>query len=340
MYNPYELDHKTPSQRDFLDTTNFDQSEILDIVKLSTTIRKYLQNHHTLDFLHNQTIGLLFEQFFTKLSSSFSAAVHQLDGHALTVRPDELALGIYETAADTARTYATWCDALVLCSSSYDNLLTFSTSSTVPVINGASNYNRPVQELADIITILDHLPQNKPLNQVKVIFVGDCTPVCASLMMITTKMGMNFVQYAPPAKWLSDEYLKIGRANTQMYGGSVHVSDNPVLLEGADFIYTDVWYSSGASKELYMREFYPKYQVNAEMFAAANNPNLKFMHCLPAMRGEEVTDNIIDGEASLCWEQSQNLVTAERGLLLYFGGVGQEVLDEIKAHQGKADAQE
>lgn len=339
MYNPFELDHKTPSQRNFLDTTNFEQSEIIDIIKLSTTVRKYLRKHHDLEALYHQTIGLIFHQFSSKINASFSIATNQLGGQSLTIRPEDLSLGVYESIGDTARIYSAWCDAIVLCGVPSNNLVAFSQQSTKPIINAASNYNCPVQEIADIITILDHLPQNKPFNQIKVIFAGDCTPICASLMMITTKLGMNFVQYAPPAKWLSDEFLKIGRANTQMYGGSVHVSDNPALLDGADFIYADVWYKDGASKEVYMREFYPKYQVNAEMFATTNNPDAKFMHSLPAMRGEEVTDNVIDGESSLCWEQAQNLVAAERGLLLYFSGVAQDVLNEIQRHQEKTDGQ-
>ena len=217
-------------------------------------------------------------------------------------------------------------------------ILELAARSTVPVINGMSDYNHPTQELGDIITIFDHLPKDKPWNQVKVVFAGDCTQVCASLMMITTKMGMNFIQYGPPAKWLSDDFLKIGRANNQMYGGSVHVTDNPAYLEGADFIYTDVWYGlydKETPKEVYMREFYPKYQVNDEMLALTGNPNVKFMHCLPANRNEEVTDSVLDGPHSVAWDEAENRLTAQRGLLLYFSGKAQEALDLIKAKEEK-----
>ena len=144
---------------------------------------------------------------------------------------------------------------------------------------------------------------------------------------------MNFIQYGPPAKWLGDDFLKIGRANNQLYGGSVHVTDNPAYLEGADFIYTDVWYGlydKETPKDVYMREFYPKYQVSDEMLAMTGNPNVKFMHCLPANRNEEVTDSVLDGPHSIAWDEAEKRLTAQRGLLLYFGGVAAATLDEIK----------
>ena len=105
------------------------------------------------------------------------------------------------------------------------------------------------------------------------------------------------------------------------------------MLEDADFVYTDVWYGlydKETPKDVYMREFYPKYQVNDEMLAATGNPNVKVMHCLPAMRGEEITDSVLDGPHCIAWDQAENRLTAQRGLVLYFGGVAQDALDNIK----------
>ncbi len=333
MYNPYELDHKTPSKKDYLDTTDFDQSEMLDMIKVSTTVRSFLKEGGTLATLYHKNLAMIFEQKSTRTRVSFEVAMEQLGGHALNLAPGAIQLGAHETIGDTAQVLSRMCDLIMARVDRYESVVELAARSSVPVINGMSDYNHPTQELGDIITIFDHLPEDKPLDKVKVVFVGDCTQVCASLMMITTKMGMDFVQYAPPAKWLSDDYLKIGRANTQRYGGSVHVSDNPAVLEGADFIYTDVWYGlydKETPKEVYMREFYPKYQVNDELMAATGNPKVKFMHCLPANRNEEVTDSVLDGPASIAWDQAENRLTAQRGLVLYFGGVAQEALDTIK----------
>lgn len=332
MYNPYELDHKAPTRKDFLDTISFDQSELLDIIKVSTTVRKFIKSGGTLDTLFHKNLAMIFEQKSTRTRVSFEVAMEQLGGHALNLAPGAIQLGAHESIRDTAKVLSRMVNMIMARVDRHESILELAENSTVPVINGMSDYNHPTQEIGDIITIFDHLPKNKPLNQVKVVFVGDCTQVCASLMMITTKMGMDFVQYAPPAKWLNDDYLKIGRANTQMYGGNVHVSDNPEVLRGADFIYTDVWYGlydKETPKEVYMREFYPKYQVNEEMLVATGNPDVKFMHCLPAMRGEEVTDGVMDSPSSLCWDQAENRLTAQRGIVLYFGGVAQEALDKI-----------
>ncbi len=124
-------------------------------------------------------------------------------------------------------------------------------------------------------------------------------------------------------------------------GGSVHVTDNPAYLEGADFIYADVWYGlydKETPKDVYMREFYPKYQVNDEMLAMTGNPNVKFMHCLPAIRNEEVTDSVLDGPHSIAWDQAENRLTAQRGLLLYFSSKAQTALDEIKRQKEEHNA--
>lgn len=339
MYNPYVLDHKVPSKKDFLDTIEFDQSEIMDMIKVSRTVREYIKSGGTLETLFHKNLAMLFEQKSTRTRVSFEVAMEQLGGHALNLAPGAIQLGAHETIGDTAKVLSRMCDMIMARVDRHASLMQLAAESSVPVINGMSDYNHPTQELGDIITILDHLPEGKSLNDVKVVFVGDSTQVCASLMMITTKLGMNFVQYGPPAKWLDDDYLKIGRANVQNYGGSVHVSDNPAIITGADFIYTDIWYGlydQETPREVYLREFYPKYQVNDELLAATGNPDVKFMHCLPATRNEEVTDSVIDGPHSLCWDQAENRLTAQRGLVLYFGRVAQVALDEIKlAKEGK-----
>ena len=138
---------------------------------------------------------------------------------------------------------------------------------------------------------------------------------------------------------MMEEFLELGRANVKKYGGSVCCSDDPACLEGADFIYTDVWYGlydKETPKEVYMKDFYPKYQVNDDLLKATKNKNVKFMHCLPANRNEEVTDSVLDGPHSAAWDQAENRLTAQRGLVLYFGCVAQATLDYIKQQKEEA----
>ena len=334
MDNLYNLTNKVPSRKDFIDTTDFDQAEILDIVKTAVVVRDYIKSGGTLDTLYHKNLAMLFEQKSTRTRVSFEVAMSQLGGHALNLAPGAIQLGAHETIEDTAQVLGRMCDLIMARVDRHESVKALGKFAKVPVINGMSDYNHPTQEIGDIITILDNLDPEKNWNDVKVVFVGDCTQVCASLMMITTKLGMNYVHYGPEHKLLSEDFQKIGRENAEKYGGSVTVSSDREVLKGADFVYTDVWYGlydKETPKEEYMKDFYPTFQVNYDLMAATENPNCKFMHCLPANRNEEVSDSVMDGENSICFDQAENRLTAQRGLCLYFGHAAQATLDYIKS---------
>lgn len=334
----HTLTHGFPTKKDFIDTADFDQSEILDIINLSRIVRDFIKRGGYLNSLFHKSLAMLFEQKSTRTRVSFEVAMEQLGGHALNLAPGAIQLGKHETIEDTARVLGRMCDLVMARVDRHESIEALAKYSAVPVINGMSDKVHPTQGIGDMITIFDYFPEGKSMNDVKVVFVGDATQVCNTLCDMVTKMGMNFVHYGPENHKISEEWLKIGRENNKKYGGSCEWSESPECLKGADFIYTDIWYGlydKETPKEVYMADFYPKYQVNDEMMQATGNPNCKFMHCLPANRNEEVTDSILDGPNSVAWAEAENRLTAQRGLVLYFGKVGQMTLDYIKQKEGK-----
>lgn len=329
----YTLTHKTPTKKDFLDTADFDQSEMLDIIKLSRTVRDYIKKGGYLNSLYHKSLAMLFEQKSTRTRVSFEVAMEQLGGHALNLAPGAIQLGKHETIEDTAQVLGRMCDMIMSRVDRHESIEALAKYAKCPVINGMSDRVHPTQGVGDMITIFDHWPAGKESNDVKVVFVGDATQVCNTICEITTKMGMHFVHYGPENHKISDEWLRKGQENARKYGGSAIWSDDPACLFGADFIYTDVWYGlydKETPKEVYMADFYPKYQVNDELLNATGNPNVKFLHCLPANRNEEVTDSVLDGPHSVAWDEAENRLTAQRGLVLYFGNVAEATLDYIK----------
>ena len=330
----YTLNHIKPTRKDFIDTADFDQSEILDIINTSRIVRDYIKGGGLLNALFHKNLAMIFEQKSTRTRVSFEVAMEQLGGHAINLAPGAIQLGKHETIEDTARVVGRMCDMIMSRVDRHESIEALAKYSAVPVLNGMSDKVHPTQGIGDMITIFDHFPAGKKPEDVKVIFVGDATQVCNTLCDMATKMGMNFVHYGPENHKISEEWLEIGRKNNEKYGGTCIWSEDPEVLKGADFIYTDVWYGlydKETPKEVYMADFYPKYQVNDEMMAATGNPNCKFMHCLPASRNEEVTDSVLDGPNSAAWDEAENRLTAQRGLVLYFGGIAQATLDYIKS---------
>jgi putrescine carbamoyltransferase len=260
------------------------------------------------------------------------------------LRPGEIHLGARESLGDTARVLSRMCDAIVVRALLHSTVEGFVAQSDIPVINGLSDFNHPSQALCDLFTMSTHLPDGKRLEDCTVVFVGDRTNVCSSTMFITTAFGMRFVHAAPPAYQAPPEWVAVAAGNIERAGhGAVEITDavEDAIAE-ADFVYTDLWWWVDQEDEIPQRRaaFMPRYQVNAQLMKLAP-PSARFMHCLPASRGVEVTDDVLDGSRSIVFDQAENRLHTERAILAWalVDGAGTVATPELRAwHEGRARA--
>ena len=325
--------------RHFLDTQDFAQQELLDLIELTRLIKAADRQGCTPRLLQGASLAMLFEEPSTRTRISFEVAMSELGGHALYLKPGEIHLGVRESIYDTARVISRMVNVIMARTLKHETITSLAAAATVPVINGLTDYNHPTQVVCDLFTMLEHKTKGKELSDLKVTFIGDATNVLSSLMFICTQMGMQFThaapeKYQPPAEW-----LKIARENCRQSGGTLTLTEDVTsAVKEADFLYTDLWWWVGQEDQIPERRaaFMPKYQVNADLFRRAP-AHCKFMHCLPASRGVEVTDEVMDSPQSIIYDQSENRLHTEKGILawLVYPRLPQPTTELQSYHTGK-----
>jgi putrescine carbamoyltransferase len=304
----------------FLDTQDFSKQELLDMLELIRLIKEADKQGATPKLLQDASLAMIFEEPSTRTRISFEVAMTELGGHALYLKPGEIHLGVRESLSDTARVISRMVDVIMARTLKHETMLGLAAAATVPVINGLTDYNHPTQVVCDVFTMLEHKPVGKQLEDLRVTFVGDATNVLSSLMHICTRLGMHFthaapIKYQPPAEWRA-----IAEENCKASGGTLTITEDVVAaVKQADFLYTDLWWWVGQEDQIPERRaaFMPKYQVNMELLKQAPD-HCKFMHCLPASRGVEATDDVMDSPQSIIFDQSENRLHTEKGLLVWF----------------------
>jgi ornithine carbamoyltransferase len=293
--------------RNLLDVDELDPARLTRILDAAAAGRDHPDS--IVPVLAGRGVAALFEKPSARTRASFEMAVVALGGHPVILRGEEVQFGVRESAADIARTLACYCSIIAARVFDHENLVTMSDAVDVPIVNLLSDRAHPLQALADLLTLRDHLGR---LEGSRVAYIGDGNNVAASLAYGAALSGLELVVASPNGYELPDAVIDRARN----LGGSVEqVTDPYEAAKGADALYTDVWTSMGQEEEgAVRRAAFTGYTVDDALLAAAN-PGARFLHCLPAHRGEEVSASVIDGPASVVWDQAANRLHAARAVL-------------------------
>ncbi len=305
--------------RHFIDTQDFTKAELLELIELTRMIKAADKQGCTPQLLKDATLAMIFEEPSTRTRVSFEVAMTELGGHALYLKPGEIHLGARESLGDTSKVLSRMVDVIMARTLKHATITGLADTATVPVINGLTDYNHPTQVVCDVLTMLEHKPADKKLEDLHVTFIGDATNVLSSLMLICTRMGMHFTHAAPKRYQAPAEWVRMAEENCKVSGGTLRITEDPVeAVKDADYIYTDLWWWVGQEAEIPERTkaFMPKYQVNMDLLKKAP-AHCKFMHCLPASRGVEATDEVMDSDQSIIYDQSENRLHTEKGILVW-----------------------
>ena len=314
-------------KKDYINIQDFSAEELETLIELTGVVKKASKERALPDLLHKRSAAMIFMEASTRTRISFEVAMTLLGGHGLYIRPGDIHLGKRETIGDTSKVISSMCDGIVIRAPRYKDIVDMAKYSSVPVINAmADDENHPGQVLCDVFTMYEKVGKIKGIN---VAFIGDSSKggaanVCRDLMLISSKLGINFYLASPGGYKVEEEFLKQVYKNAEQSGSKIAVTEEPKeAVAQADFVCTDewTWYGMEEEAERRLKIFMPKYQVNAELMKAAP-AGCKFMHCLPAMRGEEVTDEVIDGEQSIVFDEAENRLYTEEALLVAFIGRG------------------
>ncbi|MEQ8391092.1 MAG: ornithine carbamoyltransferase [Thalassospira sp.] len=299
--------------RHFLDLDKLSSGTLQDIIALGDS-EKAGKSPFGDKPLAGKTLALIFEKPSTRTRVSFEVGMRQLGGDVVILDSDSTQLGRGETIADTARVLSRFVDAIMIRTTDESKLLELAKYATVPVINGLTDQSHPCQIMADLMTIKEHKGK---LEGLKVAWIGDGNNVLTSFVHGAPKFGFS-LDMACPVGYRPNQGL-IETANAE--GGKVRLTDLDSALEGADVVVTDCWVSMGDEDYDSRMEALAPYQINAKTMAQAKDDAI-FMHCLPAHRNEEVTDEVIDGPQSVVFDEAENRLHAQKGVLLYcFNGL-------------------
>ena len=299
--------------RHFLSSADIDAAGQDRVLRAAEALREQRRIGRIAPALTGRTLALLFEKPSLRTRVTFDVGIRLLGGHPVYLSPEEVGIGRRETATDVGRNLGRWVDGIVFRTFGHDTLVELASVASVPVVNALSDHEHPCQALADMLTLRQHLGE---LRGRALAYVGDGNNVCHSLLLAGALAGLHLRVATPPGYGPDPAVVAVAVQSAQRSGGSVEVLHAPAdAVTGADAIYTDAWTSMGAEAEADLRRLrFAGYRVDAALMARA--PGALVMHCLPAHRGEEITDEVLDGPTSVVLDQAENRLYVQQALLV------------------------
>lgn len=298
-------------KRDFLAITDFKKDEILEILEMTKELKKIRKNGKDYKPLKGKSMAMIFQKPSARTRVSFETGMHQLGGHAVYLSPSDIQIGKREAVSDIARVLSRYNDVIMARLFGHEDILELAEFAAVPVVNGLTDLLHPCQVMSDVFTIIE---KKGSLEKLKIAYIGDGNNVANSWLNMASRLPMNLV-FGIPEGYEPDKEIFSAAKKARI--SQIELYHNPKMAaKNADVIYTDVWTSMGQEKEQELRrEIFKEYQIDDDMVKLADD-DVIVMHCLPAHRGEEIVDSVIDGPHSVVYDQAENRLHAQKAILL------------------------
>ncbi len=295
----------------FLHIKDLSKEEILDLIALATDLKAKFRNKEDFKHFHNKSLAMIFAKPSARTRISFETGFTWMGGHALFLGPNDIGIGKREAINDIARVVSRYNDMIMARLFDHAHIIELAEFSESPIVNGLTDYNHPCQIMADILTISEH---RDSLNDLHVCYVGDGNNIVHSWLQLAARLPMKFTCVCPEEFTPDEETVALAKENS---GSEIVITHDPINgVVGADVIYTDVWASMGQKEEAEEREkLFAHFQVNSGMIARTGKDTL-FMHCLPAERDRETTDEVMEADYSIVFDQAENRLHAQNAIMV------------------------
>lgn len=298
--------------RSLISVADFTREEIWTVWELAAQLKSQQKIGEPHPILAGKQLAMIFQKPSLRTQVSFETGMFQLGGHALYLGPDHIALGKRESVPDVARVLGRMVDGIMARVFAHSDVETLAQYAGVPVINGLSDSEHPCQALADLFTIWE---RKRRIEGVNLTYVGDGNNVAASLLLAAARVGMNITLICPDGYEVPAHYVQSARADAALTGSNIRFTDDIADVEGSDVLYTDTWASMGQEAEAEKRAaIFQRYQVNDALLARAGG-DVMVMHCLPAHRGQEITDEVMDGPHSAVFQEAENRLHVQKAIM-------------------------